>query len=158
MINNEVLIKRSSVANWEFRYDHDPKAKHEASNILCVDCGIKLDGRYADIIFSLKYAGLLDNTFEPKCCSCFFITSYMPKRACTVCGDFLEADLQDGEIHIFCVSGCIEDHYEPNEKDAKYIKEYIEGAPDLINDSLRECGGILSDGDREYLRWLLDLQ
>ena len=155
--SDKVIIRRDSVANWGFKYEYQNKPVHEATTILCSDCGIRLDGRYTTIICRLMDAGLLPPTFKMRCCSCFFISNYKDSRECPVCGDFLEADYQDGEIHIFCVSGCIEDYFEPTEADSKYLKEYIYG-DDLVNDALVECGGIINDSDRAYLKWLLDLQ
>lgn len=157
--SDEVLIRRDSVANWGFRYEGETRTTHEANDITCEDCKIKLDGRYTTIICNLKDAGLIPQDFKMRCCSCFFISNYIDSRACPVCGDYLEADYQDGEIHIFCVSGCIEDFYRPIEADSKYIKEYIEDGSDDIMDSLAEQGAsIMSENHQAYLKWLLDLQ
>ena len=90
-----------------------------------------------------------------RCCSCFFISNYKDDRHCEVCGDLLEADFQDWEIHIFCVGGCIEDFYPPTKADMKYLKEYIEGEPVSIREQIEGYSRI-EDVRLKYIKWLLE--
>ena len=153
--SDEFSIRRDSVANWGFRYKDQVITRYEADDIICDVCKARLDGRYTTIIFNLQNAGLLPQDYKMRCCSCFFISNYKDDRHCEVCGDLLEADFQDWEIHIFCVGGCIEDFYPPTKADMKYLKEYIEGEPVSIREQIEGYSRI-EDVRLKYIKWLLE--